>query len=138
MLMWCLCAFIRLLNGICEYRVGCGYVLRIAGKLFPGPHLFAGAAIVALWAVAAALVPAMQKGNENARNAHIALNVLNLGLFIWQVSTAISFRGQACRVEAPCCALGAATEQQGHCEHHVYDTQPLSIRRHAAVIPKLE
>ncbi|KAK8565669.1 hypothetical protein V6N13_020751 [Hibiscus sabdariffa] len=33
------------------------------GKLFPGPHLFAGAAITVLWAAAAALVPAMQKGN---------------------------------------------------------------------------
>lgn len=61
-------------------------VLLCAGKLFPGPHLFAGAAIVALWALAAALVPAMQKGNQNARNAHIALNALNVGLFIWQVS----------------------------------------------------
>ena len=55
------------------------------GKLFPGPHLFAGAAIVVLWALAAALVPAMQKGNDNARSAHIALNTLNMGLFLWQV-----------------------------------------------------
>lgn len=55
------------------------------GKLFPGPHLFAGAGIVCLWALAAALVPQMQKGNDNARNAHIALNALNLALFAWQV-----------------------------------------------------
>lgn len=55
------------------------------GKLFPGPHLFAGAGIVVLWALAAALVPQMQKGNEGARNAHIALNALNLALFAWQV-----------------------------------------------------
>lgn len=34
-----------------------------------------------LWAAAAALVPAMQKGNETARNLHIALNVLNVLLF---------------------------------------------------------
>jgi len=27
-----------------------------AGKLFPGPHLFAGMAITGLWAIAAALV----------------------------------------------------------------------------------
>ena len=33
-----------------------------AEKLFPGPHLFAGAAIVVLWAVSAALVPFMEKG----------------------------------------------------------------------------
>jgi hypothetical protein len=55
------------------------------GKLFPGPHLFAGAGIVVLWALAAALVPQMQKGNEGARNAHIALNAVNLALFAWQV-----------------------------------------------------
>ncbi|RVW95419.1 hypothetical protein CK203_028723 [Vitis vinifera] len=59
------------------------------GKLFPGPHLFAGAAITALWAAAAALVPAMQKGNETARNLHIALNGLNVLLFIWQIPTGI-------------------------------------------------
>lgn len=57
------------------------------GKLFPGPHLYAGAAIVCLWAVAAALTPAMQKGNETARSAHIALNTVNLGLFAWQLPT---------------------------------------------------
>lgn len=59
------------------------------GKLFPGPHLFAGAAITVLWAAAAALVPAMQKGNETARNLHIALNALNVLLFVWQIPTGI-------------------------------------------------
>ncbi|XP_019154209.1 PREDICTED: uncharacterized protein LOC109150691 [Ipomoea nil] len=59
------------------------------GKLFPGPHLFAGAGITVLWAAAAALVPAMQKGNETARNLHIALNALNVILFIWQIPTGI-------------------------------------------------
>ncbi len=58
-----------------------------AGKLFPGPHLFAGAAITGLWAAAAALVPEMQKGNEAARVGHIALNSINVGLFAWQVFT---------------------------------------------------
>ena len=38
-----------------------------AGKLFPGPHLYAGAGLVCLWALAAACVPAMQKGNDTAR-----------------------------------------------------------------------
>ena len=33
-----------------------------AEKLFPGPHLFAGAAIVVIWAVSAAMVPFMEKG----------------------------------------------------------------------------
>eukprot|EP00262_Sarcandra_glabra_P008016 TRINITY_DN21187_c0_g1_i1.p1 TRINITY_DN21187_c0_g1~~TRINITY_DN21187_c0_g1_i1.p1 ORF type:complete len:280 (-),score=28.75 TRINITY_DN21187_c0_g1_i1:199-1038(-) len=59
------------------------------GKLFPGPHLFAGAAITALWASAAALVPWMQKGSETARNLHIALNALNVLLFIWQIPTGL-------------------------------------------------
>lgn len=59
------------------------------GKLFPGPHLFAGAGITVLWAAAAALVPAMQKGNETARNLHIALNALNVILFVWQIPTGI-------------------------------------------------
>ena len=60
-----------------------------AGKLFPGPHLYAGAAITVLWALAAALVPQMQKGNETARSAHIALNCINLALFAWQVPTGL-------------------------------------------------
>ncbi|KAJ7963459.1 Plant/F21F14-40 protein [Quillaja saponaria] len=59
------------------------------GKLFPGPHLFAGASITVLWALAAALVPAMQKGNETARNLHISLNVLNVLLFVWQIPTGL-------------------------------------------------
>lgn len=64
---------------------GCLNTWMRTGKLFPGPHLFAGAGIVVLWAAAASLVPQMQKGNETARSAHIALNALNLALFAWQV-----------------------------------------------------
>ena len=64
------------------------------GKLFPGPHLFAGLGITALWAASAALVPAMQKGDENARSAHIAMNVLNMGLFLWQVPTGLEIVGK--------------------------------------------
>ncbi|KAF3439817.1 hypothetical protein FNV43_RR18095 [Rhamnella rubrinervis] len=59
------------------------------GKLFPGPHLFAGAGITVLWAAAAALVPAMQKGSERARNLHIALNALNVLLFVTQIPTGL-------------------------------------------------
>ncbi|CAJ1369171.1 unnamed protein product [Effrenium voratum] len=58
-----------------------------AEKLFPGPHLFAGAGIVACWALSAALVPYMEKGNEGARTAHIGLNCVNLLLFAWQLPT---------------------------------------------------
>uniref|UniRef100_A0A7S0MZY1 DUF4079 domain-containing protein n=1 Tax=Pyramimonas obovata TaxID=1411642 RepID=A0A7S0MZY1_9CHLO len=64
------------------------------GKLFPGPHLYAGVGITVLWAMAAALVPYMQKGNTAARNAHIALNCVNLGLFAWQVPTGIEIVGK--------------------------------------------
>lgn len=60
-----------------------------AGKLFPGPHLYAGAGMTVCWAVAAALVPAMQKGNDTARSLHIALNTINLLLFAWQVNTGL-------------------------------------------------
>lgn len=42
-----------------------------------------------LWAGAAALVPAMQKGSETARNLHIALNALNVLLFVSQIPTGI-------------------------------------------------
>ena len=54
------------------------------GKLFVGPHLLAGLGMVALIAVSASLVPYMQKGNSLARNTHVSLNVLLLGLFGWQ------------------------------------------------------
>ncbi len=57
------------------------------GKLFVGPHLIAGLGMTGLIATAAALVPFMQKGNEFARISHITLNVVMLGLFIWQAVT---------------------------------------------------
>ncbi|EED93288.1 hypothetical protein THAPSDRAFT_33701, partial [Thalassiosira pseudonana CCMP1335] len=60
-----------------------------AGKLFPGPHLYAGAGLVVLWALAASMVPAMQKGNDTARTVHIGANVAGLGLFAWQVTSGI-------------------------------------------------
>lgn len=57
------------------------------GRLFPGPHLYAGMGITILWAIAASLVPAMQKGNDTARVAHIGLNTINVALFAWQLVT---------------------------------------------------
>ncbi|CAA7403702.1 unnamed protein product [Spirodela intermedia] len=75
--------------GVFEAVGGCLNTWFRTGKLFPGPHLFAGATITVLWAAAAALVPSMQKGNESARNLHIALNGLNLLLFAWQIPTGI-------------------------------------------------
>ena len=64
------------------------------GKLFPGPHLYAGMGIVCLWAAAAGLVPEMQKGNEKARSAHIALNCVNLALFTCQIPTGLEIVGK--------------------------------------------
>jgi len=66
----------------------CNTFLR-TGKLFPGPHLYAGAGMVVLWAAAAALVPSMQKGNDTSRSLHIAFNAVNIGLFLWQVPTGL-------------------------------------------------
>lgn len=63
-----------------------------AGKLFPGPHLYAGAGIVVAWAIAASLVQQMQKGNEYARLAHISINFGILGFFAWQVNTGLQDR----------------------------------------------
>lgn len=60
-----------------------------AGKLFPGPHLYAGAGLVCLWALAAACVPSMQKGNDLARSVHIGANVVGIAMFAWQVSSGI-------------------------------------------------
>ena len=48
---------------------------------------FFAAGITVLWALAAALVPPMQKGNETARSLHIAFNTVNLLLFAWQIPT---------------------------------------------------
>jgi Protein of unknown function (DUF4079) len=60
-----------------------------AGKLFPGPHLYVGAGLVVTWALAAAMVPSMQKGNDTARSVHIGANVLGIALFTWQVVTGV-------------------------------------------------
>ena len=73
---------------------GCFNTFLRTGKLFPGPHLYAGATITCLWAIAAAMTPAMQKGNETARSIHIALNAVNFGLFLWQVPTGLEIVGK--------------------------------------------
>jgi hypothetical protein len=57
------------------------------GKLFVGPHLLAGLGMTGLIAVSASLVPLMQKGNNLARNTHVSLNIVLLGLFGWQAVT---------------------------------------------------
>lgn len=60
-----------------------------AGKLFPGPHLYAGAGLVCLWALAVACIPQMQKGNEVARTVHIGANIGGIGMFLWQLQSGI-------------------------------------------------
>jgi len=57
------------------------------GKLFFGSHLLAGLGMTGLIAVSASLVPYMQKGNSLARNTHVSLNIVLLGLFGWQAVT---------------------------------------------------
>ncbi|NET10223.1 MAG: DUF4079 domain-containing protein [Merismopedia sp. SIO2A8] len=54
------------------------------GKLFVGPHLLVGLGMTCMIAIAAALTPFMQKGQDWARYSHIGLNVGLLGLFVWQ------------------------------------------------------
>jgi len=60
-----------------------------AGKLFPGPHLYAGAGLVICWALAYACVPKMQKGDDTARTIHIGANLGGIGLLAWQVQSGI-------------------------------------------------
>jgi hypothetical protein len=57
------------------------------GKLFVGPHLLVGIAMVSLLAVAASLSPLMQQGNLIARKAHVGLNMTVMTLFLWQAVT---------------------------------------------------
>merc|ERR1719454_2223357 len=54
-----------------------------AGKLFPGPHVYAGVGV-------ASLFPEMQKGKEWARTAHIGVNAVTFGLFAYyQIPTGL-------------------------------------------------
>lgn len=65
-----------------------------AGKLFPGPHLYAGLGIVAAMSVMNSLVPYMQKGKDWARNSHFALAFLVTGLFGWQAKSGMVIVGK--------------------------------------------
>jgi hypothetical protein len=40
------------------------------------------------------VVPTMPKGDETARNLHIALNTINVLLFIWQIPTGLEIVGK--------------------------------------------
>jgi Protein of unknown function (DUF4079) len=69
--------------------IGMANTFTRTGKLFPGPHLYAGLGLVALMTVMASLVPYMQKGQNAARDAHLALAVGAVGLFGWQAKTGL-------------------------------------------------
>jgi hypothetical protein len=56
-------------------------------KLFFGAHLLAGLGMTVLFALSATLAPFMKKGQDWARNAHIALNLAIVGIFGWQAIT---------------------------------------------------
>ena len=45
--------------------------------------------MTALVAVSASLSPLMQKGQDWARNAHIAINLAIVGIFGWQALTGV-------------------------------------------------
>ncbi|HTL88650.1 MAG TPA: DUF4079 domain-containing protein [Leptolyngbya sp.] len=59
-------------------------------KLFVGPHLLIGLGMTGLIALSAALSPLMQKGQDWARNTHIAINVAILGLFGYQAISGVT------------------------------------------------
>ena len=62
-----------------------------AGKLFPGAHVYAGVAVASLWALAAAMVPEMQKGKDWARSTHIGANAITFALFAYyQIPTGLA------------------------------------------------
>lgn len=64
------------------------------GKLFPGPHLYAGLGLVALFSVMSSLVPYMQKGEEWAKSVHFGFGVVCLGLFGWQAKSGLVIVGK--------------------------------------------
>lgn len=64
------------------------------GKLFPGPHLYAGLGLVALMSVMSAVVPYMQNGKDWARGAHFGMAFLCVGLFGWQAKSGMAIVGK--------------------------------------------
>lgn len=65
-----------------------------AGKLFPGPHLYAGLGIIATMSVMSSMVPYMQKGKAWARNTHFTGAFLVTGLFLWQAKSGMVIVGK--------------------------------------------
>ncbi|MEB3332256.1 MAG: DUF4079 domain-containing protein [Synechococcaceae cyanobacterium] len=63
-------------------------------KLFVGPHLLVGLAMISLAALAAALSPLMQAGNVVARKVHVGLNMFLVTLFLWQTVSGLQIVGK--------------------------------------------
>jgi hypothetical protein len=57
------------------------------GELTVDAHLIVGLTMTGAIAIAASLVPFMQKGNAIARNVHIGINITLTLLFAWQTVT---------------------------------------------------
>ena len=72
----------RVYTLIPRYIPRCG-----TSKILIAVPRFSGAGVVVCWAMAASLVPLMAKGKDSARSAHIAFNLLGIGLFTWQLPT---------------------------------------------------
>lgn len=60
-----------------------------SGKLYVVPHTIVGLGMTVLMANAAALAPLMQQGKEWARYTHIAIALVIIMLFGWQLVTGI-------------------------------------------------
>ncbi len=69
-------------GGIVSTYLGGGEIPAIA-------HLFVGLGMAALVSISAALVPTMQRGQNWARQIHVAINVSLLFLFTWQTITGL-------------------------------------------------
>jgi len=68
---------------------GMGVTYLNNGKLFVGPHLLVGIAMVCLISLAVSLTPLMQQGNRIARKVHVGLNMGVMTLFLWQAVTGL-------------------------------------------------
>lgn len=73
---------------------GMGNTYARTGKLFPGPHLYAGLGLVATMSVMSAFVPYMQRGKDWARNAHFTVAFAAVGLFGWQAKSGMAIVGK--------------------------------------------
>lgn len=68
---------------------GMGVTYLNYGKLILGPHLIVGLTTAGFIVTSSSLVPFMLRGNIAARNVHIVLNIVVLGLFSWQFITGL-------------------------------------------------